>query len=338
MSRRTDEAFEAILWAAAKGSDEGVDAAISGAVKSFDPTSFMKKMTSADFFRNISIPKIDMSTSKLFHLPDNLKSLTKVELDALVPDTTTDLIESLSRNADNVTTSTIDDFVAGVDDVGVDPDDVKLMAKNTSLTSYKNTVDDFAESAAKNGDYAWEAGENSSSILNRTENTVDSTTTTASKTSKTSSNFDNTDDMADAFRKSGDDVVDGVVDSARKNDGVVDDLAEEAASRWDDIAEKIGKIDGPLNAAVLAGYFFGLHVNGNAPWSESEYSQYFGDPITESEVEGIIEYSIDTEGIIASQGSKEDEDGIAIAGIADVIESDSLALAVIAASIAFLAL
>lgn len=324
-----DEIFEAVAWASARGSDEAAAAATSAAARTFDPTSFIKKMTSADFFKNISIPKIDLSTSKLFHTPDNLKSFTKVDLDNLLPSSTSDLIESMTKNADEVPSSTIDDFIDGIDDVGVDPGDVKRMADNTSHTSLKNTVDDFAESSAKKGDYTWEAGENSSSFRKGADDAADSAATAASKTS---SNFDNADDMASAFRKSGDDVADGLIDSARKNDGIVDDLAEEAASRWDEIASKIGKVDTKLNGAILAGYFFGLHVNGEAPWSESEYSQYFGDPITESEVEGLIEYGIDTEGIITRAG----EDGTNRTNLSNLLESDSFALAIIAASIAFL--
>lgn len=330
MSRRTDELFGAIVWGITKSGGDVVDAAVSSAVKSvknFDPTSFIKGMTSSDFFSKINIPKFDLSTSKLFHTPDSLSSLTKVDLDSLVPDSTSKLISDLTESGGDVASSTFDDFVAGIDDVTLDPGDLRNMADNTSVTNFNNTVDSFAASSAKNADFVWEAGDTGSSIFNRTEGAIDGTT---SATSSASKSFKNSGEMSSAFRNT-DEVAEGITEAAvRRGDGVVDDLAEEAASKWDDLARKIDNYGGYLNMAVIGAYIFGAHVNGNAPWSEREFKENIGDPITESEVEGIIEYTI---------GSEEPGDGSQNENGSDLemFESDPLALAIIAACIAFLA-
>lgn len=325
-----------IVFALAKAGSNVADAAVSTGstvvkvIKNFDPTSIVGAASRGNFFKNLSLPEIPLTSSKLFHTPDVLTALKNVDLDDLIPKNTGDLMKGLGKNVSDSTTSGIDELTESLVKVTSDPDALKGVVNNISLKKLKGISDDIAatsaETAAKKSDIIGDIGSTSTKKLDEfTEATGDS----ASSLKKTE--FKNTDEMADSLKSSTrytDEIGDTLETGAKKADGIVDDVAEQVAKdgRWAKLAKTMDKYNGVVSFGIFGAFMLSKHLNGNAPWSTAEFEEELADPIEAGEIEQI-EYSINVEEIIKKHAP---DDG--------ALQSDAFAVAVVAATIAFMSM
>lgn len=320
-----------VLFSLAKGGSTVASTATSAAtsvIKRFDPSSLIGGMGRGSYFNNLSLPEIPLSTSKLFHTGEALESLKKVDLGDLIPDDTNNILKGLNKNIDEVS-GVSDDFATSLAKTNVgldDADALKSLASNTSLSKLKGLNDDLASLAAKNtGDLA-----GNSKLLKTSDDLAENAGQVARKSS-----FKNADEMTDSLKsstglaKQADDVA-GVVDDVaekglKKADDKIDDLAKQADEKtgfW----KKLKDNDGKIQFGIVAAFMMSRHINGNAPWSGSDFEE-LADPVAVGEIEQIS-YDLDLEDIIERNNVPED----------NALQSNALTLAVIAASVAFMSL
>lgn len=328
MSKQLDDIVFELGKSGAKATAGAAGAAVTSAVRNFDPSSVVRSMGRGSFFKNISLPEIPLTSSKLFHTGDNLKLLKNVSLDSLIPQDTAALLKGLSKQADDVAGKTgkqADDFATAFaknDDVYA----LKNLANNTSLGKLKKISDDIGNLTKKNADLV-----GNKSLLKSSDEITENTAKASAKTS-----FKNTDEMTNSlksssgFAKKTDDVAEATTDAGKiqlkKADGVVDDLVEEADGKWTKLYKKMDKYNGVVSMAVFAGFMFSRHINGNAPWSTPEFEAAVGDPVEVGEIEQIS-YDLDMEEIVKRNVPEQK--------ISEA-QSKAITLAIIAASVAFL--
>lgn len=340
MSKTVDDIVFAIGKA---GSDVGFGGGLTKVVKNFDPTSIVAGVGRGNFFKNLSLPEIPLSSSKLFHTPDVLSNLKHVDIDDLVPKNTGDLIKGLGKNADDVVLSSTDDFAAALakttDDIDINPDALKGIVKASSLRRLKVATDDIAamaaETAAKKSDII--GGVGGRAIKNADEFAEATGDSVAGALKKT--NFKNTDEMADSLKSSsgyakhadevGGEGLEAGARGAKKKSGVFWDEAADDVVRndnWGKLTKHLDAHGGKINFGIFAAFMFSRHINGNAPWSSTEVEEELGDPIEADEIEEI-QYTIDVEDIVRNHVPEE-----------TFLESDGFAFAVVAATVAFMSL
>lgn len=322
------------------GSDIGFGGGLTKVVKNFDPTSIVAGVGRGNFFKNLSLPEIPLSSSKLFHTPDVLSNVKNVDIGDLVPKNTGDLIKGLVKNADDVVLASTDDFAAALakttDDFDLNPDALKGIVEASSLRSLKAATDDIAamaaETAAKKLDIMGDVG--GRAIKNADEFAEATGDSAAGALKKT--NFKNTDEMADylksssGYAKHADEVGgEGLEAGAKKKTGLFWDEAADDVVRndnWGKLTKKLDAHGGKINFGIFAAFMFSRHINGNAPWSSTEVEEELGDPIEADEIEEI-QYTIDVEDIVINHGPAE-----------TFLESGGFAFAVVAATVAFMSL
>ena len=321
-----------IVFALAKaGSNVATGNTVVKVIKNFDPTSIVGAASRGNFFKNLSLPEIPLTSSKLFHTPDVLTALKKVDLDDLIPKNTGDLMKGLGKNVSDSSTSGIDELTDSLAKVTSDPDVLKGVVNNISLKKLKGISDDIAatsaETAAKKSNFIGDIGSTSTKKLDEfTEATGDSASSTLKKTE-----FKNTDEMADSLKSSTrytDEIGDTMEAGAKKADGVVDDVAEQVAKdgRWAKLAKTMDKYNGVVSFGIFGAFMLSKHLNGNAPWSTAEFEEELADPVEAGEIEQI-EFSINVEEIVKKHAPN---DG--------ALQSDAFAVAVVAATIAFMSM
>lgn len=324
MARRLDDIFFALAKAGSNAAD-ATGSSLAKVVRNFDPTSVVGAASRGNFFKNLSLPEIPLTSSKLFHTPDVLGALKKVDLDDLIPKNTGDLMKGLSKSVDEVaasSTSGIDELTESLARTG-DPDVLKGLVNDISLKNLKSISDDIAassaETAAKRSDIIGSTG--AKKVDEFTESAGNSASTTLKKT-----DFKNTDEMADSLKSS--DRIGDASKTAKKADGVVDDVAEQVAKddRWAKLAKSMDKYSGAVSFGIFGAFMLSRHLNGNAPWSTAEFEEELADPLEAGEIEQI-QYSINVEEIVKNHVP---EDGI--------LQSDAFAVAVVAATVAFMRL
>lgn len=306
-----------VIFDLAKAGSNAAGGVATVVARNFDPSSVIKSMGRGSFFKNINLPEIPLTSSKLFHTGDNLKLLKNVKLDSLIPQDTATLLKGLSKKADDVAAETGDDFARALTktDVGRDAAALKKLAENTSLTKLKKISDDIEILTKNNADLV-----GNKSLLKYSDEVVENTTRTS---------FKNTDEMTDSLKASSGlaaKKADGLDGLAKKADGVVDDLAGEADGKWKTLYKKMDKYNGVVSMAVFAGFMFSRHVNGNAPWSTQEFQEAIGDPVQVGEIDQIS-YDLDMEAIVRRNVPEQKM---------SEAESRALLLGIIAASVAFM--
>lgn len=226
-------------------------------------------MKKGSFFDNISIPHIEIKSSKLFHTTDNLSNLKKLSFeDVMAPDTASILKKVDGKKATGDFESPKLDSLTEVD--------------NKSLEKLQNIQENFENIARKN---AADVGDDS--IVYRK---------TDSFQNNNKASFKNPDDMKKSLKKSnkssGKSSTDVDLKKNKNKDGVVDDHAADAKKRWDDLKKVVDKVTTYASMTLIAGYMYNLHLNGNAPWSKTEIEEAFSD--VEVDVE-LISYDTDLE-------------------------------------------
>lgn len=311
----------------------------SGVVKTFanfDPASILKGVGRGNFFKNLNLPEIKLSSSKLFHTPDVLSNLKNVDMDDLIPKRSAELIETLGKQSDELASSLTDDLTTAfvksdVEDI-VDPDVMLEIMDETSLKALKNTTDEIASKTAKNLDEViGEAGEHTAKNIDEIVELPGS--------SVKKSQFKNTDEMADALKqpsgyKNADEVVgDGLEAGAKKKSNFFwDDVAEEVVrnDKWGKLTKYLDAHGGKINLGIFAAFMLSRHINGNAPWSSKEVEEELGDPIEIGEIEEI-KYSVDVEEIVRNYVPEAEAEAVG----SDVLVS---LVVVVAATLAFMSL
>lgn len=323
-----------IVFALAKAGSNTADAAVSTGstvakvIRNFDPTSIVGAASRGNFFKNLSLPEIPLTSSKLFHTPDVLTALKHVDLDDLIPKNTGDLVKGLGKNVSDSSTSGIDELTESLAKATSDPDVLKGVVNNISLKKLKGISDDIAatsaETAAKKSEFIGDIGSTSTKKL-------DEFTEATGGTSLKKTEFKNTDEMADSLKSStrySDEIGDTLEAGAKKADGVVDDVAEQVAKdgRWAKLAKTMDKYNGVVSFGIFGAFMLSRHLNGNAPWSTAEFEEELADPVDAGEIEQI-EFSINVEEIVKKHASNN-----------GALQSDAFAVAVVAATVAFMSM
>lgn len=324
MSKAADD----IAFALAKSGDEVADAAGSSAakvIKNYNPSSAIAKMGSGSFYTKLELPEIPITSSKLFQTGENLTTLSKIEIDALVPPNTKGVLDSLSSGVDD-TFEYVDDFATAAAKVNVPDSDLLKLAETESIAKLGKISDDLAEASAKSAD------DFASQIINSTDEVSESLLKSSNEVTETigETALKNTDEMTDSLRASS--KVDELAETtAKTGDGVIDDVVEQAKKdeRWQGIADTMSKYDGRISLGILGAFMFSRHINGNAPWSTTEFQEELDDPIEVGEIE-LEDLVVDAEEIVANHVTTEvPEEGA---------NNTLLGLGVVAATVAFMKL
>lgn len=256
-AKSIDNIVFAIGTGVAKSGDEiaSVSGSVAKVVNKFDPRSVIKGMGSASFFKNAKIPAIPLRTSKLFHTAEALTNLKKIDLKALVPKQTSDLMDSLAKSADDINLSKVDDVAASLRKVDVgDAKAIAGIAKNSSLSKLRNISEQIAQQAKKNGDFV---------VNKKALNFADDAA------------FKNADEMAASLKnssglsKSLDDLADSSKGLAKKVDdlgGGVDDLARQAkkSSNVVQALKFAKKHEAVLSLGIVGSFMVAEYVTGKS--------------------------------------------------------------------------
>ena len=319
MSKAADD----IAFALAKGGDEVADGAASSAakaVKNYNPSTAIAKMGVGSYFTNLQLPDIPITSSKLFHTGENLTTLSKLEIDALVPPNTKGVLDTLSSGVDEGF-DFVDDFATAATKTNVPDSDLLKLTETESIEKLAKISDELAEASARSiDDIATDLADES--VLKPIDEVTETVGETTSK---------NIDEMADSLKTSS--KVDELAETGAKTaDGVIDDVVTQAKKdeRWQDIADTMSKYDGKLSIAILSAFMFSRHINGNAPWSVTEFQEELDDPVEVGDVD-LEDLVVDVEEIVQNHVTTEvPEDKTAA--------NNLLALGVVAATIAFMKL
>eukprot|EP00903_Cladosiphon_okamuranus_P017762 g16350.t1 len=298
------------------GAAVDVSSSVARAAKKFDPSSLMASMPGNSFFKNLELPQVSMKTSKLFHTPDALKSLKKLNVTELVPRSTSDLLTSMSKTIDDVPKSSVDDLGKSLAKVDVgDAAAVSKVAQSTSLGKLKNLSEHFASLTKKNTNLI---GRKTTKLADEAFESAPFKSademTDAMKKSKGLAKF--SDEAAAGAKKSGknalestDEVADGSKSVLKKSADVVDDAAEQAkSSKLIKALEFAKKHEGKLNFAIIGSFMLVEHMNGRVDRDASSHTvdELAGDPGTEDASAAIEEAGVSAELV----GIGEREEGV----------------------------
>lgn len=303
MGSKVDDIFFATARVAGKSGDEVAGSFIDAAARGrFDPTSMFKSMTSSSYYENFKIPDVPLKTSNLFHSPDFLVNLKRVDVKDLVPDSTADVLTTMSKSIDNVPTGAIDDLAATLKKVDLDnATAVADAARKSSLGKLKDISDQVANQAKKNADLLGTKGVNGN-----LDNALDAR------------KINSLDEMTDALKDSAakklskqtDEIAGASSDIAKKADlGTLDDAARQAKNA--DILDALAfakKYDGKLSVGIVASFMAVEYLN-NRVNAGAELDDFVYDPgaldanaaIEEADIDGELTIlDEDSDGVLAS--------------------------------------
>lgn len=246
------------VTAGIKSADDLAASAFKASYK-FDPSSIGRGMKSNSYFKNIKLPDIPLKTSSLFHTPDALKSLKKVDASDLVSKSTSDLLSSVSKSVDDLPLKSVDDLATSLKKVDIDDlSGLAIAAKQSSLGKLKDISTQLSKTAKKKADVA---GDFDFGIAKGIDEAADATNGKA---------FKKTGDMTDAMKSSKktskymDDVADASAKAGKKNGlDVVDDVAKSAKNnKFMDALKFASKNDGKLQMGIVGTFLLAEQISG----------------------------------------------------------------------------
>lgn len=284
-----------IMFAIYKAGGNAVDS-LGNIIHKFDPSSIINNMGRGSFFSNLNIPEVPLTSSKMFHTPDYLSNLSKVDLDDLVD---VDLPSFKNNNNDfnpkNWDLNDLDD--TDLTNLVNDYSASKVSGISEGLDiARKNNLDEVGSDSVSNFDEALKTNPKY---------------------------YDNTTDMASTFRKK--DGVDGNDVELRRSGNNNYDVDDVVNDNINDMRKFVERLNTVVSVSVLAAFVYESYLNRNLVEEGA-----FDDAVERSDIEEIS-YDVDLEGIVQKQAEQaagsfltNNHDSTLIIGI------------IIAASIAFL--
>ncbi len=331
------KAIDDIAFATAKGSAKSggtvvdVGSTVLKHSNKFDPMSVLKNVDGASFFKNIGIPELPIRTSKLFHTGGALKNLKKVDLDALIPKKTSDILTSVSKSADDVVISSTDDIASSLKRIDLgDATAISSVANKSAFTKLKDISQQITKLSKKNvGSLANKKTLDAKAIDDVADVNV----------------FKNTDEMTDSLKqssglsKSVDDIAENGGDAAKtaKNleTGQIDDIADQAKNG------KLGKAldfakrhETALSMSIVGAFMVSEFVNGNLKFGNGGVGD--DEEVLEEEIADPGESNEETQ--ISEAGNSVDVQQTDESEADNKLASNGVIIGVIAAGMASMAL